>query len=427
MSTANRLPLLFRTALRGVTMHKLRSLLTILGLVFGVSSVIVMLAVAQGASVEAQNQIAALGINNVILRSVKPVIDDTNRRDDNRVMEYGLSYSDLRRISEGVPDVISATPLREYRREARNGRHFLDARIVAVQPDYFVTNRLKLERGRFLQNADLTRRTNVCVLGNEIARRLFPGESPLGKSVQVGNRHFYRIVGVQANKTPSAGIGSSLAAQDLNLDVVVPLTTDRSREGDVLMQFDRSSFSLERLELSQITVTVTDAARVKPAAAALEGLLARSRQQKDFAVTIPLDLLEQAQATQRIFNFVLGATAAISLLVGGIGIMNIMLASISERTREIGIRRALGARRSDIITQFLLETGMLSFLGSLLGVLAGVSAPRVVSALSGMETIVTPGSVVIAAAVAMATGIGFGIYPARLAAQLDPIEALRHE
>ncbi len=427
MSAANRLPLLFRTALRGVTMHKLRSLLTILGLVFGVSSVIVMLAVAQGASVEAQNQIAALGINNVILRSVKPVIDDTSRRDDSRVLEYGLTYSDLRRISESVPDVISATPLREYRREARNGRHFLDARIVAVQPDYFVTNRLKLERGRFLQNADLTRRTNVCVLGNEIARRLFPGESPLGKSVQVGNRHFYRIVGVQGNKTPSAGIGSSLAAQDLNLDVVVPLTTDRSREGDVLMQFDRSSFSRERLELSQITVTVTDAARVKPAAAALEGLLARSRQQKDFAVTIPLDLLEQAQATQRIFNFVLGATAAISLLVGGIGIMNIMLASISERTREIGIRRALGARRSDIITQFLLETGMLSFLGSLLGVIAGVSAPRVVSALSGMETIVTPGSVVIAAAVAMATGIGFGIYPARLAAQLDPIEALRHE
>ncbi len=416
---------MFRMALRGVLMHKLRSLLTVLGLVFGVASVIVMLAVGEGASRQAQLQIEALGVNNVIVRSKKPTSDSSDVNFRSFEQSYGLTYDDLRRVTETISSAIKVTPLREFPQEVRYGAASLDARLVGVHPSYFDTNRLEVARGRFLEPADLDNRANVCVIGEQIATDVFRGQSPLGKSLQVGNQHFFRIVGVQAYKTPSAGAGSSLAAQDLNRDVVIPLTTDRSRIGDVIEKIEQGSFSRQRLELSQITIQVKDRFQVKSTAAALNGLLAKFHPREDYAITIPLDLLEQAQATQRIFNFVLGATAAISLLVGGIGIMNIMLATVSERTREIGIRRALGAKQGDIILQFLIETASLSLFGTGIGVLVGLGAPRLVTYLSGTETIVTAWSIMVAALVSLTVGIVFGIYPARQAARLDPIEALR--
>ncbi len=416
---------MLRTAMRGVLMHKLRSMLTVLGLVFGVASVIVMLAVAEGASRQAQRQIEALGVNNIIVRSVKPTSSESDINIRSFEQSYGLTYNDLRRIRETITSVVEVTPLREFPQEARYGAQSLTGRLVGVHPSYFATNRIPLARGRFLEPADLEHRRNVCVIGEEIAIKIFRGKSPLGKSIQVGNQHFFRIVGVQGYKTPSAGVGSSLSAEDLNRDVVIPLTTDRSRIGDVIERREQGSFSRQRLELSQITVEVVDRYQVRATAAALEGLLAKFHPDGDYALTVPLDLLEQAQATQRIFNFVLGATAAISLLVGGIGIMNIMLATVSERTREIGIRRALGAKQSDIILQFLIETASLSLFGTGVGVIAGVATPSWVGYLSGMETVITPWSIIIASTVSLAVGIVFGIYPARQAARLDPIEALR--
>lgn len=421
----HQLPAMLHMAIRGVLMHKLRSLLTVLGLVFGVASVIVMLAVAEGASQQAQRQIAALGVTNIIVRSVKPTENDQEINYNSFEQSFGLTYEDLRRIRETLTSVVSVTPLREVPQEVRYAAEKLDARLVGVYPSYFASNRLRIARGRFLEQADLDNRSNVCVVGQEIATRIFRGASPLGKSLQVGGEHFFRIVGVLDYKTPSAGVGSSLSAQDLNRDVVVPLTTDRSRIGDVIERREQGSFSRQRLELSQITIEVADRHQVKSTAAALEGLIAKFHPRQDYALTIPLDLLEQAQATQRIFNFVLGATAAISLLVGGIGIMNIMLATVSERTREIGIRRALGAKQSDIILQFLFETASLSLFGTGLGVLIGVCTPGWVAYFSGMETLITPWSIAIAAAVSLTVGIAFGIYPARQAARLDPIEALR--
>lgn len=425
MFSTGRYTAMFGTAIRGVLMHKLRSMLTVLGLVFGVASVIVMLAVAEGASRQAQRQIEALGVNNIIVRTTKPTDTDSEIDYNSFEQNFGLTYNDLRRIQETMTSIVSITPLREFPQEARYGAQSLDVRLVAVHPSYFEANRIEIVRGRSLEPADLEQRSNVCVVGEEVAKKIFRNRSPLGKSIQVANQHFFRIIGVQGYKTPSAGVGSSLSAQDLNLDIVIPLTTDRSRIGDVIERREQGSFSRQRLELSQVTVEVVDRYQVKSAAAALEGLLAKYHPQRDYAITVPLDLLEQAQATQRIFNFVLGATAAISLLVGGIGIMNIMLATVSERTREIGIRRALGAKQSDIIFQFLIETASLSLFGTGIGVVLGLAAPSLVAYLSGMETVVTFWSIIVAAAVSLSVGIISGIYPARQAARLDPIEALR--
>lgn len=411
--------------MRGVFMHKLRSMLTVLGLVFGVASVIVMLAVAEGASQQAQRQIAALGVNNIIVRSIKPTTTESEINYSAWGQEYGVTYADLRRIQETLTSVVHVTPLREFPEEARHAAEHLDARLVGVHPAYFKMNNIQLARGRFLEPSDLRARANVCVIGEDIAKEIFRGRNPINKSIQVANQHFFRIVGVQGYKTPSGGVGSSLSAQDLNKDVVIPLTTDRSRIGEVLRKRTQGGYSTERLELSQVTVEVADRFQVKSTAAALEGLLAKYHPKKDYAITVPLDLLEQAQATQRIFNFVLGATAAISLLVGGIGIMNIMLASVSERTREIGIRRALGAKQQDIVFQFLIETASLSLFGTIAGVMVGLITPPIVGYLSGMDTVITSWSVLIASLVSLSVGVVFGIYPARQAAQLDPIEALR--
>jgi putative ABC transport system permease protein len=234
-------------------------------------------------------------------------------------------------------------------------------------------------------------------------------------------------VGVTAQKAPSAGTGSSLAAQDFNKDVYIPLTTDRARFGEVLTNEKQGSYTAEKIELSQITVTVDAIENVKRTAQALDSMLQQFHPKHDYGITVPLELLEKAEATKRIFNIVLGSIASISLLVGGIGIMNIMLATVSERTREIGIRRALGARRRDIIEQFLIETTVMSSSGGFIGVLLGLAAPPVVSHLSGMPVVIRPFSPVIAFFIAVTIGVVFGVYPARRAAMLDPVEALRTE
>ncbi len=412
-------------SIRSVLMHKLRSFLTILGLVFGVASVIVMLAVAEGASRSAQEQIELLGVNNIIVRTVKPT---TNAPIDVRsfIMKYGLQYEDLRRLEDTVKTAVRMMPMREYVHEARYGEQSLDARVVGVTPSYFQVNRLQLARGRFIESTDMESRANVCVIGEAVAKELFPGQNAIGKSILISSQHFFRVIGVLNYRTPSAGIGSSLAAQDLNYDIVVPLSSDRSRIGDVLYKREQGSFSRQRLELSQITIEVEGRHQVKSTAEAIESLLAVNHPDRDYSITIPLDLIEQAQATQRIFNVVLGATAAISLLVGGIGIMNIMLASVSERTREIGIRRALGAKQIDIIVQFLVETAVLSIVGTCIGLAAGIAAPALVAYVSGMKTVITGASLVIASVVSLCVGVLSGIYPARQAAKLDPIEALRY-
>jgi len=417
-------------AIRNLTLHKLRVLLTILGLIFGVSSVIAMLAIAEGASLEAQRQIASLGATNVIVTSKKPS-DEVNpskqQNNDSFIFNFGVTYADLERIVSTIPTVVGATPIREYRKKVRHLDREIEGRIVGVNPDFIRLTGQSMETGRFFSDADLYYRANLAVLGAKAAETLFPYGDPVGKSVRIGEDYYFRIVGVTSYKAPSAGTGSSLAAQDFNKDVYIPLTTDRARFGDVLESEKQGTFTAERIQLSQITVTVDSMSNVKRTAAALESMLSQFHPKKDYAITVPLELLEKAEATQRIFNLVLGSIASISLLVGGIGIMNIMLATVSERTREIGIRRAVGARRRDIVEQFLIETTVMSASGGLIGVLLGVAVPPLVSYLSGIPVVIRPSSPIIAFLIAVSIGIIFGVYPARRAAMLDPVEALRTE
>lgn len=424
LSNPAKLLALIRMSLRSLMLHKLRSFLTILGLVFGVASVVIMLAIAEGSGKEIQRNIEALGIRNVIIRSVKPSGGDLEK-ERSGVYAYGLTYLDMRRLDETLSMVERIAPLREFRYEARYLDRSLESRLVGIQPEYQEANKLEMMVGRFIDSNDLNSQANVCVLGAEVAEKLFQIESPIGKTVQVANRQMFRVIGVTTAKLSSAGVGSSLAAQDYNRDVYIPLSTDRNRMGELLVYQQQGTETYERLELSQLTLQVTDPDLVKATASAAESLLGSTHDKKDFEITIPLDLLEQAKANKRIFNFILGSIAAISLLVGGIGIMNIMLATVSERTGEIGIRRALGATKGDITTQFLVETTVLSTSGALLGALVGLSAPPLISMITGRETVLTWWGPMIAMLVAMSTGLVFGIYPARRAATLDPIEALR--
>jgi putative ABC transport system permease protein len=416
-------------AIRNLTLQKLRVLLTALGLIFGVSSVIAMLAIAEGASLEAQRQIAELGATNIIVHSTKP-IDETNpsrQSSDSFILKYGLTYDDFNRIVQTYPTVTGATPLREFTQNIRHVDHEIEGRVVGVNPDYLKLTNQHVEEGRFFSDADLYYLVNVVVIGSEISEKLFPYGDPIDQTIRIGQNHFYRIVGVTTTKAASAGTGSSLAAQDFNKDVYIPLTTDRARFGEMLVDRKQGSITAERIELSQITVAVDAMNNVKRTAEAIDSMLKQFHPKKDYAITVPLELLEKAEATKRIFNLVLGSIASISLLVGGIGIMNIMLATVSERTREIGIRRALGAKRRDIIHQFLIETTVISGSGGLIGVCLGLAVPPIVGRLSGMPVVINLWSPLVAFLIALLTGVVFGVYPARRAAMLDPVVALRNE
>jgi putative ABC transport system permease protein len=415
-----------RLALKSLAVHRLRSTLAVMGIVLGVASVIVMLGVGEAARYEAIRQIQELGATNIILRSVKPEEENKLKRND-EILTYGLTVRDMERLETTVPTLVSATPMREFRKDIRHREHKVEGRVVGVMPNYQGMNGLKLARGRFITDTDNERYANVAVLGAETAEVLFPLEDPLGRSVMVGESHYYKVIGITERRASSAGIGSSLSSQDYNRDVYIPFQTDRVRFGKMLLTMRAGSFQAEKLEISQITVAVDRMENVRQTAAIIKGLLDQYHSDKDTAVTVPLDLLERAEQTQRLFTLVLGAIASVSLIVGGIGIMNIMLATVTERTREIGIRRALGAKRRDITWQFLVETIVLSSTGGLLGVGLGVALSKGVTKFFAVPTIIQLWSPVVAFAVSVAVGLVFGVYPAQRAARMDPIEALRHE
>jgi putative ABC transport system permease protein len=420
---------ILRLGFKSLLLHKLRSVLTMLGIIFGVCSVIAMLAIGEGASYEAQKAIKELGSANIILRSVKPS-DDAKQSGMGRgaTLEYGLTYTDGARIQTTIPGVRRVLPVRIIREEVRFGQNNVPCQVLGTLPFYPDIVGLDQARGRFLTEMDERNNENVCVLTVGLAQRLFPYQDPLEQSVKI-DAFYYRVVGLvrEKNLVEHRTQAGKMEGQPLDNNVYIPLSTSRSRFGETLVKRSANSYEAETVQLHQMTVQMNDTAAVETADPQIKTLLARFHGKVDYEVVVPLQLLRQAEKTKRIFNIVLGSIAAISLLVGGIGIMNIMLATVTERTREIGVRRALGATRRDITMQFLVETLVLSIGGGLIGVVVGIIVPVVVSQLSDMKTIITISSVLLAFGISGAVGIIFGLYPAKAAAQLDPIEALRHE
>jgi len=418
-----------RLGVRSLWLHRLRSLLTMLGIVFGVCSVIAMLAIGEGASYEAQEQIKNLGSQNIILRSAKPPEEQkvSDRGNQSSVLQYGITYTDVKRIRATIPGVTIVLPARNIRDYVWNISRRMDCELFGTVPWYPEMRNHRVAEGRFFTDNDMDERRSVCVLGAEMAPALFPIDSPLGKHVRVGG-NYYQVIGIMEPRTVVAGTDAGTDAGKPTLPrMYIPLETAKLRYGEVLMRRRQGSFEAERVQLHEVTIKVESLENVLGVAEAIKEVLARNHKKKDYMIDIPLEMLRQAERTKQIFNIVLGSIAAISLLVGGIGIMNIMLASVTERTREIGIRRALGARRRDIIVQFLVETVILSGAGGALGVLLGVLIPFVVSYAAGMKTIITFWSPVLAFGISALVGVVFGIYPAIRAAQMDPVEALRHE
>ena len=439
-----------RLAFKSLALHKLRSGLTMLGIVLGVCSVIAMLAIGEGASAQAQRQVFALGATNVIVRTVKPPAE--SREGGGRVMDYGLRRTDFREL-ERLIAVVRAVPIRETPQELRRLQNKMNGRLVGVTPDYARLNALEVARGRFITDRDrFGGGQTVCVLSAGVAEQLFGLDDPLGDRVRVGEV-YYKVVGVTAPRGATAAVGGSLSAQEFDKDLYIPIDAFETRIGDLIVRRTQGGSSYERVELNQITLQVDEAKNVVPTADVVRESLERTHPAKDYAVVVPAELLKQAEQIKDIFNVVLGSIAAISLVVGGIGIMNIMLATVTERTREIGIRRALGARQGDILQQFLTETVVLSGAGGVVGILLGMCTAPAFGALqwvvrnfiledspgesagagplggmfSEMQPQLALWSLPLSFLIAVGIGVVFGVYPARSAARLDPIEALRHE
>jgi putative ABC transport system permease protein len=418
-----------RLGLKSLWLHRLRSLLTVLGIVFGVCSVIAMLAIGEGASFEAQEQIKNLGSQNIILRSVKPPEQQkvTERGSQSFALQYGLEYTDLRRIQETIPGVTVVLPARVMREYVWNISRRIDTEIIGTVPWYPRMRNHRVASGRFFTEAEMEQRMNVCVIGQEMVPALFPLDSPLGRHLRVGS-DYYQVIGIMEPRgEPVNPEESSGAQKPVQNRMFIPLETAKTRYGELLVKRRSGSIEAERVQLHELTVKVSALEQVRPVADAIRSLMEHTHKKKDYDMVVPLELLRRAERTKQIFSVVLGSIAAISLLVGGIGIMNIMLASVTERTREIGIRRALGARRRDIVAQFLTETVILSGAGGILGVIVGVTIPHFVSRFAGMKTIIVLWSPVLAFSISAIVGVVFGLYPALRAARMDPVEALRHE
>jgi len=420
--------------LKSLWMHRLRSALTTLGIVFGVASVIAMLAIGEGASREAQEAIARLGSRNLIVETVKPPQERADTGEREGVNSYGLTYNDAEVIRNSMPNVEVVVPIREIDQEARFRNRKIGVKLIGTVPWYTDTAALRIVRGRFISSIDVHLQENVCVVDRELVQGLFGFENPIGKDVFI-HGNYYRVVGIsgisraRAEDDDSDAFAASSVSDSAGAgNVYLPITTAKSRFSEFEYSISGGSRNAEKVELQKITVELDSIEKVVPMRDIVDALLARlHKDKKDYRIIVPLELLRQAQRTTFIFSIVLGSIAAISLLVGGIGIMNIMLASVSERTREVGIRRALGATKQDIVIQFLLETLLLTLAGGLLGILVGLLIPFCVTHFGRMDTIVTTPSVILAFGISAAVGLTFGLYPAYRAANMDPIESLRHE
>jgi len=402
-------------SLDNLAKRKLRALLTMLGIIFGVGAVISMLSIGAGAEDQAMQIIRQMGLRNIMIEGKEYAVEDLRKV---REKSLGLSRRDLQALLAVTPNVVrgaSRKTVRTYQVFSELGK--VDARVMAVDAAYLTMKNLTILNGVAFDQQDEDDYAQVCVLGSVAKRSLFGFESAVGKKVKINNVWF-SVAGVIADQTLAKEEFEGVKLQNSNNDVYIPLTT----------ALKKIEFKPMESELDGLVLEVTDERKTQATALIVSRMLEKLHDgESDYSLVIPEQLLRQSQHTQRIFNIVMGCIAGISLLVGGIGIMNIMLANVLERTREIGVRRAIGARRRDIKLQFLIEAITISALGGLLGIVLGFAIAKMVVYFAGWSTIITPWSVALAFGVSTAVGILFGSYPAVQASRLSPIEALRYE
>ena len=404
--------------LASLLVHKLRSLLTMLGMIFGVGAVVAMLSITAGAQKEMMSYIDLLGVNNIIVEAKEAV--DRNELQARRQISPGLSFRDFRAIAENVQGIELATPRKRFKPLKVLPKTAAEPPLlIGVEPNYIAINSLKVVEGRFFDEEDNARSAPVCVLGESAKINLLGYDNAVGKYVKV-NDTWLQVIGVLAQQATADSDVEGVEVTNRNNLVIAPLNT-------VMRRFEDNNSWLKD-EIDGIYIKVTNGTDSIETASVVSAILSATHKDAgDFAITVPAGLLEQKRRTQFIFSVVMICIAGISLLVGGIGIMNIMLATVLERTREIGIRRAIGARQADIIRQFLTEAVLISILGGLIGIAFGFTLSQLIAAAAGWSTVVTTSSIVVAFGVSCGIGLLFGIYPAMQAARLDPIEAIRYE
>ena len=403
-------------AVGNLRVHKLRSFLTMLGMIFGVGAVIAMLSIGSGAERESLRIIDTMGLRNIIVKDRDFKDEDLKKI---RESSIGLSMRDVRAISAVTPDVEAFSA----RKRVKTFQIFTyagksdDSNVVGVTPSYFRLSKFSLAEGSFFSEMDDKEFDQYCVIGSKVRHKLFGHVSPVGRPVKL-DKMWFTVIGVLEDNNLTKDEFEGVKIQDFSNDIYIPLAT-------ALKKFEYKRFESE---LDEMVVSIKAADALKQSAVLISEVLAGTHgKAEDFSIVVPRELLEQNQKTQRIFNIVMSCIASISLVVGGIGIMNIMLASILERTREIGVRRAVGARRRDIWHQFLVEAVTISFFGGIIGILFGTGVSRLVALYAEWSTVVTGSSIAMSFGVSAAVGLLFGIYPAVRASRLDPVEALRYE
>jgi putative ABC transport system permease protein len=419
-----------RLGIKNITLHKLRSFLTTLGIICGVAAVICMLSISEGASEAEMALIRLLGTQNVIVQSAQPEAGGDVSQQVSTLLEYGLTQADFDLIQSTIPHVQRVVALREVAFEARYGPTSYPATIVGTDPAFFSTIHVAIAKGRPLEAIDQAQSAKVCVIGDEVRERLFAYEDPIGQSISVSTPASgvipFEVVGV-LNRIETAGLpAKGTSERNLNADIFIPLATADARYGDLRIRVSSGSREFSRCAYSDFYVQVDSIQYVLSVSEMLKQALGHNHRKVDYVVRVPLERLKIAENEKRRRQITLGCIAGISLLVGGIGIMNIMLATVTERTREIGIRRALGAKRRHITMQFLIEALILCSVGGLMGVLSGSLGAMAITQWVGWPTVIHQWTILVSLGLALAVGVFFGIYPAAAAARLDPIEALRH-
>ena len=417
---------LFRLSLHNLLLHKVRSILTSLGVIFGVGSVIAMLAVSEGAKRSALAQIEAMGIDKIILFSKRPPLEGRSEGSENAsVMErYGLTERDLLHISR-MDNVERITGVFDARKKVLKGLQRTDLKLVGCDYRFLEDSSARIEKGRWFSPVDFKNESNVCVIGKNVKRKLFSiGRTDIvGDTIRIENG-VYRIVGILSNEygTQYPEVGGQ------NDMILIPMATARAKFKDYTYQREGRQFKITRIAYDLFLVKVNDTSYIDNTSKRIAAYLEKVHDEtRDWGMVVPLELLKQREQTQNIFTIVMGSIAGISLVVGGIGIMNIMLASVYERRKEIGTRRALGAQKADILLQFLIETVFLTSTGGVAGILLGVGIARTITYYSGMPTIYSLWSILLSLAISSLVGVIFGPYPAYKAAQQNPITVLRSE